>query len=83
MVNRMKTTIDLPDALASEARELARRQGASLRELVIAGLRSEVDRRRTSASPKVDFVFPTAAGEGLRPGIDPTRLTELAYDLPS
>lgn len=37
----MKTTIDLPDALAAEARAVARAQGASLRELVVAGLRSE------------------------------------------
>ncbi len=78
----MKTTIDLPDALAAEARDVARRQGASLRDLVIAGLRAEVD-RRTSAAPRVDFAFVTCDGEGLQPGVDPARLTELAYDLPA
>ena len=78
----MKTTIELPDALAAEAREIARNQGASLRELVVAGLRAEVE-RRTSATPRVDFSFVTVPGHGLQPGVDPAQLTELAYDLPS
>ena len=78
----MKTTIELPDALAAEAREVARAQGASLRELVVAGLRSEVE-RRTTPKPRVDFSFVTVSGHGLQPGVDPARLVELAYDLPS
>ena len=82
MVNRMKTTIDLPDALAAEARRLARTQGATLRELVVAGLRAELERRSGDA-PRVDFSFVTVSGDGLQPGVDPARLTELAYDLPA
>lgn len=78
----MKTTIDLPDALAAEAREVARIQGASLRELVVAGLRTEVE-RRTAAALRVDFTFVTVDGNGLQSGVDPARLTELAYDLPT
>jgi len=78
----MKTTIDLPDALAADARELARAQGVSLRDLVVAGLRAEVDRRSGDA-PRVDFAFVTVSGDGLQPGVDPARLTELAYDLPA
>jgi len=78
----MKTTIDLPDALAADARELARAQGVSLRDLVVAGLRAEVDRRSRDA-PRVDFAFVTVSGDGLQPGVDPARLTELAYDLPA
>ncbi len=60
----MKTTIDLPDALASDAKALAREQSLTLRDLVVAGLRSEVERRRTVTAP-VDFHFPTASGTGL------------------
>jgi len=78
----MKTTIDLPDALAAEARKVARAQGASLRELVVAGLRTEV-KRRTAAAPRVDFSFVTVNGDGLQPGVDAAHLTELAYDLPA
>ena len=60
----MKTTIDLPDALANEAKTLAASTGTTLRDLVVAGLRSEVERRSRPAT--VDFVFPTVAGRGLR-----------------
>ncbi|WGX95894.1 hypothetical protein [Nocardioides sp. L-11A] len=77
----MKTTIEVPDALAADAKALAREQGTTLRDLVVQGLRSELDRRR-AGRPQVDFVFPTATGNGLRVDIDPARLTDLAYDLP-
>lgn len=77
----MKTTIDVPDALAAEARDLARDQGVTLRELMIGGLRLELERRR-APGPRVDFVFPTVAGDGLRPGVDAEHLTDLAYELP-
>ena len=46
MVSSMKTTIDLPDELAAEAKELARAEGTTLRELVVDGLRFEIERRR-------------------------------------
>ena len=74
----MKTTIELPDALAKRAKEVAAGQGTTLRQLVVEGLRREVERR--SQAPKIDFVFPTAGGRGLRVEVDPTRLTELAYE---
>jgi hypothetical protein len=77
----MKTTIELPDALAARAREVARAQGATLRELVVDGLRSEVERRTTRA-PRIDFTFVTVDGEGLQAGVDPATLLDYAYDLP-
>lgn len=77
----MKTTIEVPDALAAEAKAVARDQGTTLRDLVVQGLRSEVERRRSPAQ-RVDFVFPTVDGRGLRPDVDPAHLTDLAYDLP-
>jgi hypothetical protein len=77
----MKTTIDLPDGLAADARALAREERLTLRELVVDGLRSEIERRR-AASPRVDFVFPVVQGNGLRPGVDRSHLIALAYDLP-
>lgn len=78
MVSRMKTTIDLPDSLAREAKDVAHRQGVSLRELVVSGLRAEVERRMRR--PTVDFVFPSVDGDGIQ--IEPSRAIELSYGLP-
>ena len=66
-VNRMKTTIDIPDALAQDAKRLVRESGVTLRDLVVTGLRAEVQRRRRA--PRTDFVFPTTGGHG--PGARP------------
>ena len=79
MVTRMKTTIELPDALASDAKSLAHEQGVTLRELVVEGLRAELE-RRTQTGGRVDFHFPTHGGDGLQPGIEWTDLVELSYD---
>lgn len=81
MVGCMKTTIDLPDELVGEVKELARASGTTMRELMVDGLRSEIERRR-NAAPRPDFVFRTVGGDGLRPGIDARDFTRLAYDLP-
>lgn len=81
MLTRMKTTIELPDALAAEARRVAREQGVTLREVVERGLRAELDRRTAPPEP-VPFRFTTYSGRGLRPNVDPGRLTDYAYDLP-
>jgi hypothetical protein len=78
----MKTTIELPDALAREAKALAHEQGVTLRELVVDGLRSEVE-RRGHPSLRVDFQFPTFGGDGLRPGVDWADVVELSYEDPS
>ncbi len=81
MLIRMKTTIDLPDALAEEARRVARESGLSLRQVVVSGLRAELDRRAASVE-QTPFRFTTVGGRGLRAGVDPARLTDHAYDLP-
>ncbi|MGC0252359.1 hypothetical protein [Pseudactinotalea sp. Z1748] len=77
----MKTTIDIPDALAQRAKEVARREGATLRELVVAGLLSEIERR--SASSRIDFQFPTTGGQGLIAGLTPEEALDRSYGLPS
>lgn len=77
----MKTTIDIPDALARKAKAVARRSGATLRELVVAGLRAEVDRRETAVV--VDFHFPTVSGEGLVAELAPEDVVSRSYGLPS
>ncbi len=40
-----KTTIDIPDSLLAEAKEVAAREGTTLRALVESGLRAAIDRR--------------------------------------
>jgi hypothetical protein len=75
----MKTTIELPDALALEAKTVAHEQGVTLRELVVEGLRGELE-RRAGGRLRVDFHFPTFGGDGLRPGVDWADVVELSYE---
>ncbi|QTV80745.1 hypothetical protein [Microbacterium sp. NIBRBAC000506063] len=56
----MKTTIEIPDALAAEAKRAALAERTTLRELMVTALRAELD-RRGSIGP-VDFHFPTVGG---------------------
>lgn len=79
-VGCMKTTIELPDALAQQAKSYAAEHATTLRDLVVEGLRAELDRRQTRSRP--DFVFPTVGGRGLRVEVDAGALTDYAYDLP-
>ncbi|MBI5545835.1 MAG: type II toxin-antitoxin system VapB family antitoxin [Deltaproteobacteria bacterium] len=63
----MKTTIEISDTLLEAARELAAREGTSLRALVEQGLRRLLDQRRETAPfelRKVSF-----KGRGLQPGV--------------
>lgn len=65
--------------IAEEARDLARTQRSTLRDLVVTGLRHEVERRREVTV--ADFHFPTVAGEGLAIGLPPREAIERSYDL--
>lgn len=62
MVARMKTTIELPDDLVAQVREVARDERTTMRELMIEGLRLALERRQ--ATTRAEFVFPTFGGEG-------------------
>lgn len=75
----MKTTIDIPDDLARQAKELARKDGSTLRDLVVGGLRHEVERRMT-AQPIADFNFTTYDGGWLLPGVTSASMVELSYE---
>lgn len=76
----MKTTIDLPDDLADRARALAVAQRTTLRDLVVSGLRAEVEHR--SSIGAVDFIFPTVGGGGLVADLDPAAAIARSYGLP-
>lgn len=74
----MKTTIDIPDELAADAKRVARDGDSTLRELVLAGLRSEIARRGTR--PRIDFSFPTQGGRGLVRGVAPVDAIAHSYE---
>jgi hypothetical protein len=46
----MKTTVELTDQLAAEARRIARARGLTLRELIERGLRAELRRLEAPSS---------------------------------
>ncbi|AKU15556.1 type II toxin-antitoxin system VapB family antitoxin [Luteipulveratus mongoliensis] len=77
----MKTTIEIPDALATEAKRIALSQGTTLRELVVVGLRAEVARRDEHPAERT-FRFRTVGGRGMRAEAVGRPVSSLAYDLP-
>ena len=77
----MKTTVEISDALAREAREIARRDKTTLRELIEMGLRAVLRERRREIGFRLrDASF---GGKGLQAefrGADWERLREAAYE---
>ena len=59
----MKTTIELPDRLVKQARQVARAEGATLRALVEEGLQHALRARERREKKGLDF--PTFGGSGL------------------
>lgn len=77
----MKTTVEIPDALFAEAKRVAAEEGTTLRELVEAGLREVVQRRRRPRPFRLRDAG--LGGRGLRPefaGGDWARLRDAAYE---
>jgi len=63
----MKTTVEIADALLTEARKVIRRDGTTLRALVEAGLRDQLRARRKRQSFKLRLI--TFRGDGLHPQV--------------
>lgn len=69
-VNRMKATVELPDALVIAAKKRAAELRMPLRALVERGLRAELERTgRLDKGAKARFRWVTVEG-GLPPGVD-------------
>jgi Arc/MetJ family transcription regulator len=68
MGTRMKTTIEIADALLAAARQVAEREKTTLRALVEEGLRRIVNERQ---APACGYKLPdtTFGGGGLLPGV--------------
>jgi hypothetical protein len=64
----MKTTVEIPEDLFMRTREVAQREGTTLRSLVEEGLRAALARREQ----KVAYQWPNLSvdGDGLAPGIE-------------
>lgn len=81
MVGSMKTTIDIAPSLLYEAKQVAAREGTTLRALVEAGLREVLAERGRRASFRLrDASF---GGSGLQPEFrdgDWEQLRETAYE---
>lgn len=76
----MKTTVEIADSLAREAKDVAAREGTTLRELIETGLRA-VLRERGKQSP-FRLRDESFGGKGLRPelqGADWERIRDAAY----
>ena len=81
MVAHMKTTVEIAEPLLREAKEVAAREGTTLRELIEAGLRRTIDERR--GEPSFRLRRASFKGKGLQahvPEGDWEALRELAYE---
>lgn len=81
MGTHMKTTVEIADGLARAAKELAAREGTTLRELIEAGLRAVLRERRRKSPFRLRDA--SVGGRGLRPefrGADWERIREAAYE---
>lgn len=81
MVAHMKTTVEIAEPLLLEAKEVAAREGTTLRELIEAGLRKTIEERRGEAAFRLRRA--SYRGRGLQPHVragDWEALRELAYE---
>lgn len=79
MGTHMKTTVEISDALLSEARKVAVRRRVTLRTLIEEGLRQAV---KTSVKGKFRLRDESFAGQGLDPSFehaDWAQLRDAAY----
>jgi hypothetical protein len=77
----MKTTIDIPDALFSEARKLASREGTTLKAIVEQGIRRIISEHKRGT--RFHLRKATFKGEGLQAhvaGSSWERIREMAYE---
>jgi len=81
MVNRMKTTIHIPNSLFEEARKLAHQEHTTLKALVEEGLRRIISERQRSG--RFQLRKATYKGRGLQPHLADApweKIRELSYE---
>lgn len=81
MVSHMKTTVQIPDSLMKEIRELAHEERTTLKELMEEGLRHVISEHRRRGKFKLRRA--TFKGNGLQPrleGAEWSRIRDLGYE---
>ncbi len=77
----MKTTVEIPQSLLDEARQLASRENTTVRALIEEGLRRVIENRKNSQPFKLCKL--TFRGEGLHPDVADgswARIRDLSYE---
>ncbi len=80
MVSHMKTTINIADSLMQRSKQIAAREGITLKELFEQALRRALDERENAVGFRLEDA--SVKGDGLQPGNSWDIPRELAYDLP-
>jgi hypothetical protein len=78
---RMKTTVEIADALLADAKRTASEEGSTLRDLIEEGLRRSIDDRRRRGAFRLRRA--SFKGKGLRADVEPgtwERIREMAYE---
>lgn len=81
MVSHMKTTVQIPDSLFHEARQLAERDRTTLKALIEQGLRRILAERKRRSGFRLRKV--TFKGKGLQPsmaGASWDRIRDVSYE---
>ena len=81
MVARMKTTLEISDAVLEEAKRVAAEEGTTLRALVEEGLRRALYEHRQAAT--FELRRASVGGRGLQPGVEEgswEQIRDLVYE---
>ncbi len=79
MVSHMKTTVNLPDPLLEAARQAARRDGVTFKELLEVSLQREIERRAHRAQAPFRLREFSVDGEGVRSEVREGSWFDLIY----
>jgi hypothetical protein len=77
----MKTTVDIPDSLLEDAKQVAARERTTIKALIVEGLRRMLQDRKRPAPFRLRKA--TFKGQGLQPGVSDgswERIREMTYE---
>jgi hypothetical protein len=80
MVNHMKTTVEINDALMSDVRRVAESRGETMRSLLEEALRRLIADYDSEATAPPSFELTVVDGDGLIEGVTPASWLDLANE---
>ena len=80
MVHCMKTTVEINDALLTEARRLAEERGETMRSFLEDAMRRLIDVYQSQETSAPPFELIVVDGDGLVEGVTPASWLELANE---